>query len=222
MTHTLHRLGTREDLRDDFVFLSMPARGINDDGCTPALREVFKIFLKHKPVSAGQGKAGNTFEVPEEELVNKVTDEAVMAVYTDPEVVKAVLRDLKEADLGMSVVVSGDFEVVHECCRAVGIKPHSVDQSLGIMGRLERLPERTVLRITTMCGHHMVAPGLVFHLLERIRSGHLSVDGAAAELARQCQCGVFNPKRAARILQEMINSELKNEKAPSSEVSTPE
>jgi hypothetical protein len=32
MTHSLHRAGSKEDLRKDFVIMSMPAKGINDVG----------------------------------------------------------------------------------------------------------------------------------------------------------------------------------------------
>ncbi len=38
MTHTLHRVGSRENLQKDWVFLCMPSKDINHVGSGPKLR----------------------------------------------------------------------------------------------------------------------------------------------------------------------------------------
>ena len=123
--------------------------------------------------------------------------------FTDRETVTQVLKDLKEADLGLSVVVSGPFGCVGELCLAAGLSPHSVDYSGAIWGRRDKLPPDEILEVTTMCGHAMVASNLVKSLVDEVKSGGRSAEDAGKELARVCECGIFNPLRAAELLKEM-------------------
>ena len=51
MTHTLHRSGTVESLKNDYVILVMPAQGFNNEGAAPKMRGVLEIILNHNPVS---------------------------------------------------------------------------------------------------------------------------------------------------------------------------
>jgi hypothetical protein len=37
-------------------------------------------------------------------------------------------------------------------------------------------------------------------MIEDIRAGRRTPEAAAEELAKPCMCGIFNPKRAARLL----------------------
>ena len=55
-----------------------------------------------------------------------------------------------------------------------------------------------------MCGHGMVAFNLVRKMIEDIKTGRRTVKDAAEELAKPCQCGVFNPGRAEALLEEII------------------
>jgi len=121
-------------------------------------------------------------------------------VFTHQEDMPRFLQDLKEADLEISVVASGLFETIFQCCRKAGLAPHTVSYSAGVWGRIEKLPSQEILEITTMCGHCLVSTNLVRKLIDDIRNGKESGESAAEELARQCVCGIFNPKRAAKIL----------------------
>jgi hypothetical protein len=56
-----------------------------------------------------------------------------------------------------------------------------------------------------MCGHGMVAGNLVKKMVRQIKSGRKSLNEAAVELAKPCQCGVFNTTRAEKILSDLIN-----------------
>lgn len=65
------------------------------------------------------------------------------------------------------------------------------------------LPDEKILDITTMCGHAMVSSNLLAHLMKRIEAGKMSHAEAALEISRQCECGIFNPVRAERLLRQI-------------------
>jgi hypothetical protein len=108
---------------------------------------------------------------------------------------------VKAAGLGLSVNISTSVEGAEHCCEAAGIPRHSVGYSLGFEGRTEKLPEERVLLLSTMCGHGMVSHALARKMLDWVREGRRTPEQAATYLTRFCSCGVFNPARAARILQ---------------------
>ncbi|MDK2784616.1 MAG: hypothetical protein PWQ41_231 [Bacillota bacterium] len=202
MTHTLHRLGSWNDLAGDYVFLMMPSKGINVEGSGEKLRTFLKIALAHNPVSIGDARKGNAYyQGGIDNLLANVEDQAVVhAVFDNKETVVEMLKELVKADLGLSVVVSGITSEVHEACRAAGLERHTVEHSLGRWGRTDKLPPREILEITNMCGHSMVPAQLVYKMIEEIRAGRRTAQAAAEELAKPCMCGIFNTKRAARLL----------------------
>ena len=79
---------------------------------------------------------------------------------------------------------------------------HSVGYSLGFEGKTEHLPNRHVLMLSTMCGHGMVAHSLAKKMIDWVKEGRRTPEEAATYMTRFCSCGVFNPARAARILEE--------------------
>jgi hypothetical protein len=138
-----------------------------------------------------------------EEIVrcDELADEGIgHAVYTNIKAIKAVLKELNEADLGISIVVSGIFDVIFEACRELGIVPHTVNMSLGTWGRTELLPDESILELCTMCGHAMVSPRLAEAMVGRVRRGLVTPEDAAVELGKQCTCNIYNTVRAAEIL----------------------
>ena len=62
------------------------------------------------------------------------------------------------------------------------------------------MPDRRTLELATMCGHSMVAFGLVQKLRHLVKEGRRTPAEAARCLARFCTCGVFNTARAERLL----------------------
>jgi hypothetical protein len=204
MTHTLHRRGSEANLKRDYVLLCMAAKGINEKGSEEKMREFLRINLRHNPVNIGDMRTGNMYNVPVDEIMKKVTSTSIVhGVFTDRDTVMNVLKDLKKADLGLSVVVSGPFSCVGELCKAAGLRPHSVDYSGDIWGKRDQLPPDEILEVTTMCGHAMVATNLVQSLIDEIKAGERSAEDAGKELARVCECGIFNPVRAAELLREL-------------------
>ena len=207
MSHTLHRTGSKESLQQDFVVLTIGARGYNREGCVADHIKIAEIFLRHDPVNTGiLGLDGTLTADRLEEAKKTITDSTVThAVFRSKEDLIACLRDLKAADLGMSVVVSGLFDTVHACCREVGLEPHTVNTSLGVWGNTtEKMPsDSRITDITTMCGHGMIPFPLVENMAEKVRSGRLTPEQAAEAMAPQCHCHIFNMERAARILAEL-------------------
>ena len=53
MSHTLHRSGTEECLKNDFPILAMSAKDINREGSAPKLLELARIVAKYKTANAG-------------------------------------------------------------------------------------------------------------------------------------------------------------------------
>ena len=201
MTHTLHRRGTKESLSEDYVVLMLQAVGINNEGSTPKIQEFLRIALRHNPKNIGSVTMGGMIDRPEEIVAN--ASKVGHAVFDNKEDLTAVLKELKKADLGISVVVSGIFENVDECLEKAGLKHHTGNFSLGIWGKTEKLPSDDILEVTTMCGHALIAPNLVRAMVKEIKAGTKTQEEAAKVLMPQCACGVFNPARAAKLLAAM-------------------
>ena len=201
MTHSLHRQGTRENLSRDYPLVAVAAHGINEKGAGPKLGRFLEICWKHGPVNLGDMKQGSVFTYDAEQIYKNVSDTTIVeCVFDDLGRVEAVLRELKEEDIGMPVVVSGLLDETRKVCKRVGLEVHTVAQSLGVWGKTSLLPRKEVLEIITMCGHGMVSANIVEKLIEDIKKGKISPQKAAKKLAKPCECGIFNPTRAAELL----------------------
>ena len=204
MTHTLHRRGDRESLGQDYIVFTMSAKKLNEEGSAERMTKFLGILLKHRPVNYGDMVTGNCYVKSREEIVGNIQSTSIVhGVFTDPAVVTQVLRKLKETDLGISVVASGLFEEIFQCCRKAGLSPHSVHYSLGVHGRVEKLPSEETMDIATMCGHALVSKNLVTKLVADIKQGKETGSSAAETLAKDCICGILNPVRAAKIMEAM-------------------
>jgi hypothetical protein len=205
MSHTLHRRGTAENLKNDFVIFAMSAKGINEIDSNVKLRRFLEIVREFNPVNFGDMKTGNYFITSEETIIASAKDTSIVhGVFDNREAFIKALKAIKDADLGVSVIVSGLLDDTHECCRQAGINRHTCEASLGVLGKTERLPDEDILRVSTMCGHGMVPFNLVKKVIEDIKEGRRTINEAAQELAKPCQCGVFNPGRAAALLEEIM------------------
>ncbi len=205
MTHTLHRQGGLDDLKGDFVIFSMACQSVNARGSVPRIRRVFEIIEKHGPVNFGDVKTGPITKVSKEAMEENFKENSyIHFVFTDRERVGRVLKELREADTGLSVVVSGIVGEIDQLCYQAGLKMHTVEFSGGIYGRTERLPGGPVLEVTTMCGHGLISANLVKSLVDQVTKGKKTARDASIELARQCQCGVFNPQRAQKLLEKFL------------------
>lgn len=208
MTHTLHREGTVESLNKDYVVFVMPAQNLNVKGSGEKLQKFLHLAKQFNPVNIGDNRAtGNLAAYPYDTIANSVADGSIVhAVFDNPKAVIGFLRVLKEEGLGISVVVSGLFEEVKDCCSQVGLKPHTVNLSLGIYGNKEKMDRDDVREVTTMCGHGMITGALVLDLVDKIKNGRKTPEAASQELCKLCICGVFNPIRSALLLAEMAKA----------------
>jgi hypothetical protein len=204
MTHTLHRRGDPQSLHKDFILLAMTARGINREGSGPQTRKIWEVISRYRKglVNYGNLSLGNSHTTSLEELM-KADSVILHAVFSDLQILRACLLDLKQADIGISIVVSGLYDEVQKICNEIGLRLHTVNFSLGIHGRTEKLPPEPVLEIMTMCGHAMVSGNLVEQTIKDIRAGKMTYAEGATELSRMCVCGIFNPPRAEEILRRL-------------------
>ncbi len=204
MTHTLHRRGTAESLSKDFVVQMLRAIGFNNEGYLPKCQEFLRIALRHNPVNIASEMKGNRFEFPADDIIAEANGDS-FTVFDNPADLTEFLKEVKEADLGLSIVVSGIFEKVDECFEKAGLKHHTANFSLGIWGKQELLPDDDTLEVTTMCGHGMIPTNLVRVMVNEIREGRRTPEAAAKLLAPNCSCGIFNPVRAAELLEAMAS-----------------
>lgn len=205
MTHTLHRRGDRESLNQDYIVFTMSAKGVNEEGSAERMKAFLGILLKHHPVNYGDMVTGNCHVKSREEILGNIQSTSIVhGVFTDEQLVVEVLRELKAADLGMSVVVTGIHDETEKSCRQSGIAKHTVENSLGIFGQYKKLPADEILQLTTMCGHGMVPANLVERVLAQIKRGKKSLREGAVELTRPCHCGIYNPVRAERLLARLL------------------
>lgn len=214
MSHTLHRRGSAESLRDDIVFLMLPAHRFNDVDASKEeigakLRRFMEIGLEKGCICIGNASTGNitTLGGIQQVLDSTVEGATVHCVFDDEKKAVEMMKALKEADLGLSVVVSGLFDMVGECCKKSGLQPHTVEYSLGVWGNTALLADEPVMEINTMCGHGMVSVGRIQDVVKKIQSGRMTCEEGGKELGKTCTCGIFNWKRAAEILQRITGKE---------------
>jgi hypothetical protein len=204
MTNTLHRQGTLESLKNDYVIFAHTAKGITREGSAPKLQEFMRVCLKYDPVNIGDGKQGNIHQddIDIQRLISNQGDGAgAAAVFTDLNTLQKVIEELIKADLGISINISGLLDGVQQCCRNAGIERHSLEHSVGFWGAKDRLPEREILEFNTMCGHGMVSFNLIRKMIEYVKLRRLTPKKAAEIMAKCCECGVFNPLRAEILIE---------------------
>jgi len=209
MTNTLHRQGTVEELKGDYVIFVTTARGITREGSAPKIHEFLRICNKYNPINIGSSKLGSVLQddVKFQDLLDNLEDGATSAaVFTDLDTLQKVLAELVKADLGISINVSGLLDGVQECCHRNGIERHSVEHSLGFWGSRDLLPEREILALNTLCGHGMVSFNLIHKMMEYVRLRKLTPKEAAKMMGKCCECAVFNTTRAERLLEKVLET----------------
>jgi hypothetical protein len=182
--------------------LTHVARGYNDIGAGERLRQMAEIARKYTDLNFGDCKVANQFMMHPEEIMGKHTV-GWQVVFKDKESLIACMKELKEKNIGISVVVSGLFDEVFDCCKKAGIAPPLVEFALGIHGNEDKIWPPEILDFVTMCGHGLVSGHLVRKMIEEIKNKKIAIEEAATELAKPCLCGIFNPHRAAKLLRKL-------------------
>jgi hypothetical protein len=219
MTNTLHRYGSAESFADDYIVFATPSNGKNEIGSLPKLKRFLELALPFNPVNIGDPVHGGSLRpakdlhttanwkrdmTPDFRAVIDGLDEpaSVVAIFDNQAAAEQFLKVAAEADLGLSVNMSASVEGAIECCKFAGITRHSVGYSLGFEGATEKLPNTQALALSTMCGHGMISASLAKKMIDWVKEGRRTPAEAVTYMTRFCSCGVFNPVRAQRILEE--------------------
>ena len=117
MTHSLHRAGTIEDLGCDYVIIMRAEKGYNQEGSAGKCKEILRLFEKHGAVNItgarGENYKGNLLETSLDSIVEAFKDgNSPYCVFDTKEKLESFLREMKEKDFGLSVVVSGLYDVI--------------------------------------------------------------------------------------------------------------
>ncbi len=219
MTNTLHRFGGAESFHDDYVVFAIPSRGKNEQGCVPKMKRFLSLALPFKPVNLGDALHGGAVRPcrnlnpiahwkrdsePDFQAVIDGIDAptTVAAVFDNRDAAEEFLKAVKKEDLGLSVNISTSIAGAHQCCQDAQQPRHSVGYSLGFEGKTEKLPNSQVLMLSTMCGHGMISPNFAKKMIDWVKEGRRTPEQAARYMARFCSCGVYNPRRAKRIIED--------------------
>lgn len=203
MTHSLHRSGSIESQKKDFNWFMYQTKGVNDTNIKAKALEFIATAEAVGSENWGDVKSGPLTRFSAEEIKEGITDKSrIRGVFTKRDQVVHFLKEIKSKDLGMSVVITGILSEVLPACEEAEVTPHSINYSLGVWGNKERLPDDTTLSITTMCGHHMIPPKFVQHIMSQVEKGRLTPEQGAIKLANFCYCGIFNQVRCADIIRE--------------------
>jgi hypothetical protein len=219
MTNTLHRFGDAESFRDDYVVFAIASRGKNDEDSVPRLKKFLEIARRFNPVNLGDARHGGALRpsramnplshwdrdrTPDFDAVvtGLDTPTTAAAVFDNRPAAEDFVNAIREADLGLSINISTSIDGAEQCCDAAHLCRHSVGYSLGFQGKTEHLPNEDVLKLSTMCGHGMVSASLAKKMIDWVKEGRRTPEQAVSYLTRFCSCGVFNPARGKRILEE--------------------
>jgi hypothetical protein len=224
MTNTLHRFGSAESFHDDYVVFAIASKGRNDEGALEKLRQFLKLAVPFRPVNLGDAVHGGALRpsnqmnplshwkrdlTPDFDAVIRELDAptTVAAVFDNRMAAGDFVTAVRQADLGLSINISTSLDGAEQCCFAAGIPRHSVGYSLGFEGETDKLPDAKVMMLSTMCGHGMVSHNLAKKMIDWVKEGRRTPEQAASYMTRFCSCGVFNPARAARCLEQAARGE---------------
>jgi len=215
MTHSGHRLGNRASLLGDWVILARMPYDYPPE-IQRKMKTLVRICARHNPVCiSSYDKDGKVIRymagwegrqvsaVHISSSIEDVANDPILqhhAVYTNKEDVLNVVKEIKEAELGIPIVVAGLFDEVFDICEKIETEPHTVNLCVGTFGNLKLLPEPHILELVTMCGHGRVSSNLARHLIDKVKKREMTPKEAAIELGKQCTCNILNPIRAEKII----------------------
>lgn len=210
MSHSLHRSGSIESQKHDFVWFMYQTKGVNDQNIKPKALAYIEAAERQGSENWGDVKTGPITRFNSTEIKNNLSDKSrIRGVFTSREQVIGFLKEIKEKDLGMSCVITGLISEVIPCCKEAGVTPHSANYSLGVWGNTGILPDEDTLSITTMCGHHMIPPKFVQYVIDQVEKGRITAEEGAIKLSDFCYCGIFNQVRCADLIKDICEKDRK-------------
>ncbi len=205
MTHTTQRRGLDPSRPgEEIIVLAMIAREFQGkEGTQKAMSELASKMLDH-----GRDHWPKWTIDRLEKAATGQLPQTLVAVFTEIRKVENLLDDLKKEWLPrnrakgypISIVVTGLFDDAHTLCRETGFKEHTYLHCLGPFGgQAQQVPSGDELSLITMCGHGLIARNRVRRLVQGIRKGEVTPEQAAEDIARPCECGIGNKKRAEQL-----------------------
>ena len=209
MTHSLHRRGKPEELKEDYIILVTAAANINNEGAIPKIAKVLDVLWDIGPTNIGSNETGKILSGVTKEIIRENLSKVprIRCLYNSKEKTWRAIKEIKELDLGMSVTLQGPIEDILEMSEKFDINPHSINYSLDIWGKKEKLPDEEILQFTTMCGHGLIAENLVKDITDKVKKGKMTPEAGAKKMGAPCVCGFYNPERSLKILKEMCETE---------------
>lgn len=220
MTNTLHRFGPAESFVDDYIIIAIPAKGKNKGDPMPALKRFLELGIEYGAASIGDAINGGSMRPTRNKwwlqhffsrsdkpnfkrVVETITKPTTYAtVFDDKEKAEAFVERIRQEDFGLSINISSSLENAQGCCTKAKLARHSLGYSLGFEGMADNIPNRDVVMLSTMCGHGMIAQAFAKKMIDWVKEDRYSPDEAVAALGRFCSCGIFNPTRAKRIIED--------------------
>jgi hypothetical protein len=200
MTHTLNRRGLSEDKPKEEVVVLFMVQQQEKNQKLERMVPIVETVLKYKPANI----IGAPMGLDEEQVRKLVPRGGILtAVFNNQEDVRNLIAEIKEKKLGISMVLSGLFSDVRCLCQANDLKEHTYNVSLGIFGQTNKLPDHKTLEIITQCGHALISPHLVKDIVKKIKRGKMTPEEGAQMLIKPCVCGIGNPQRMERLLQDL-------------------
>lgn len=223
MTNTLHRFGDGESFYDDFIVFAIPSKSNKDPEALPKLHRFLEIAMEYKPVNLGDARHGGALRSSKnlgplshwkrdmkpnfKAVIDGLTvPTTCAAVFDNVDAAEQFVKRIKEEDFGMSVNISTSIEGAERCCNYACLDRHSVGYSLGFEGKTEKIPNSQVTTLSTMCGHGMISHSLAKKMIDFVKENRRTPEQAATYLSRFCSCGIFNPARATRVLNDARTS----------------
>jgi len=209
LTHSLHRSGDIESQKKDFNWFMYQTKGVNDKDIKDKALAFIAVAEACGSENWGDVKTGPITRYSVEEIKDRLSDKSrLRGVFTKKEQVVEFLKRIKEKDTGMSVVVTGVLSEIIPASLEADVIPHSINYSLGVWGKKDNLPDDITLSITTMCGHHMIPPKFVKHIMKQVERNKLTPEEGAIKLSNFCYCGIFNQIRCADIIEKNANIQI--------------
>ena len=206
MSHSLHRSGTEENLQNDYTFYARSSRYVNRKGCGLKLHKIFDVMLSEAPVNYGHSERSLKSGLSIEEYADSLDNASgICGCFSDKRILKSFLIKYRQAQTGISLVISGLIDEIVKLAEALDLKPHTAFLSLGGHGKKVLLPEDKILEITAMRGHGMVSSQLVTAVAIKVRSGEMSLREGADQLAQPCPCGIFNTDRCQALISQLAD-----------------
>jgi hypothetical protein len=223
MTNTLHRFGDAESFHDDYIVFAIPSKSNKDPGALPKLHRFLEIAMEYKPVNLGDARHGGALRSSKnlgplshwkrdmkpnfQAVIDGLTvPTTCAAVFDNADAAEQFVKRIKEEDFGMSVNISTSIEGAERCCNFACLDRHSVGYSLGFEGKTEKIPNSQVTTLSTMCGHGMISHSLAKKMIDFVKENRRTPEQASTYLSRFCSCGIFNPARATRVLEDARTS----------------